>query len=279
MFWQLLRLENDRTFRRLLPWVGLLCALVPSVLTLTLLFAFLAGTPEMPRQSFTWPGGIANMLRFAAGSGAGYGYGLYLLVILTAIIMGQDYSWRTVQLWLSRGCARSHLLIARFAQLALAALLITLAFLLVGIVLALIFASLSQSRIDFSALDLAQLLLSYLRTAYSMLPYLALTLLIAVLTRSTVVAIGAGIVFMAAIEVSLSFLLPALGEGFARVSQFFPYALALNLNQENLALAHTAVKHTALQPSPLVAVLCITAYTLVLFGITVWAFRRQDLTN
>jgi ABC-2 type transport system permease protein len=92
-------------------------------------------------------------------------------------------------------------------------------------------------------------------------------------------AVGGGLAFLAVVESALSNILPLLGQNFARIAQYLPSGLSNTLNSQNYALAKIAVPHSALQPSPLVAIIGIALYTLVFCGIALWVFQRQDLTN
>jgi ABC-type transport system involved in multi-copper enzyme maturation permease subunit len=278
MFANVLRLESDKLFRRWLLWIGLIITLIPGIAFL--LISFNVGRGTIPTQILIWPGGIVTMLGFANGYGAGFGYAVYLLAVVMGTVTAQEYSWRTMQVWLSRGVSRSLLLSTKFLLALFATLLISLVFLLVGSVISIILAYQLHGGVNINQVDVVQALLSALRTAYGMLPYVALTLLLVVVTRS-LVAIGGVMVFMLGIELPLSFILPAFGKNFAVIVQYLPSGLAQTMNAQN----YTAAKLTAQtfggagQTDPLIAVICIALYTLVLFGISLWIFQKQDLTN
>lgn len=277
MFWPLFHLENDKIFRRLLPWLGLIFALLPAILTNAILFG--VGEEFMQQELLVWPGGIATLLNYAYGYSAGTGYGLYLLLVVAGLTLGQEYAWRTIHLWISHGISRSWLILIKCIVLLLLALIISFAFLITGAIVSIIFAILAGSTIDGNQLHVGQLLLSWLRTTCGMLPYLALSLLVGVLTRSGIAAIGVSFLFMLGIELPLSFILPALGETYSRINAFFPASLASNLSLENMALAGLPVEHTATQPSIPLTLACIALYTIIPIILTLWAIRRQDLTN
>ncbi|HKF37327.1 MAG TPA: hypothetical protein VKB35_10545, partial [Ktedonobacteraceae bacterium] len=116
-------------------------------------------------------------------------------------------------------------------------------------------------------------------TTYAMLPYAALTFLLATVSRSTVVAIGGGLAFVAVVETTLINTLPLLGQNFARIVQYLPSGLASALNSQNFAIAKVAAAQNPLQPGPVVAIIGIALYTLVSCGIALWVFQRQDLTS
>ncbi len=275
MFWNLLRMESDKIFRRWLLWIGLVIAIAPMVI------AFIAFLHFTSAKYWIWPGGLTSALAFADGYAPGYGYSAYLLAVVVGVVTAQEYSWRTMQLWLSHGIPRPLLLLAKFTLSLVTVLLVILAFLMVGGVTSIIFAYQLHGSIDSSHLDMVQLFLSYLRTCYGILPYVGLTFLLVVLTRSAVVAVTGSILFMLAIELPLTALLPALGENYARIAQYLPAGLAQAMNDQNYNAAHltTTTFISAGHPSPPIAAICIAIYTLVLFGLSLWVFQRQNLTN
>lgn len=279
MFWNLLHMESDKIFRRRLLWIGLVIAILPMVIAFVALIHL--SQSVSPARYWIWPGGLTSALAFANGFSPGYGYGAYVLAVVVGVVTAQEYSWRTMQLWLSHGIPRLQLLLAKFTLSLVTVLLVVLAFLLVGGVTSIIFAYQLHGSIDSSSVDIVQLFLSYLRTCYGILPYVGLTFLLVVLTRSAAVAIPGSILFMLAIELPLTVLLPLLGANYARIAQYLPASLAQAMNEQNYSAAHltTTTFISAGHPSPPIAAICIAVYTLVLFGISLWAFQRQNLTN
>jgi len=174
------------------------------------------------------------------------------------------------------------LLVVKCVLSLLVALVIVLTYLLVGGIISLIFTYLQYGTVYISQIDAVQLLLSYLRTTYSLLPYAMLTFMLAVVTRSTTAAVGGGVLYILAIEPALSFLLPLLlGQPSAGIAQYLPVGLAQTLTIQNYVAARISDLPLGASPSadPVVAALLIAAYLLVLFGVSLWVFQRQDLTN
>lgn len=279
MFWNILRMETDKVFRRRLLWIGLMTSIGPMIIAFIAFFN-LDRSASFSRY-WVWPGGLTSALAFANGYSPGYGYAAYLLASVVGVVTAQEYSWRTMQLWLSHGIPRSLLLLAKFVLALATVLLVTLAFLLVGGLVSIILATQPHGVTQHNTLDVAALLLSYLRTCYGMLPYVALTFLLVVVSRSAAVAITGLVLFMLAIELPLTALLPLLGKPFAQAAQFLPAGLAQAMNQQNYAAAHLPVTTfiTAGHTSPATAVICIALYTLVLCGLSLWMFQRQNMTN
>jgi len=271
-------MESDKLFRRRMFWIGLIIALLPGMIFFFV--SFYVGRQTVSPSFVTWPGGIASMLAWANGFSGGTGYAVYLLAIVLGLVTAQEYSWRTMQLWLSNGVSRPLLLGAKFVLGLVATLIVSLAFLLVGTILSLIFAYQLHGGISVHAGDIALALLSTLRTGYGMLPYVALAFLLIVVFR-TPAAVGGVPLFMLAVELPLSLILPALGSGFAHVAQYLPVGLAQTMSMQNYSDAHLAAQALdgSGHASPLAATIGIAIYTLVLFGIALWMFQRQDLAN
>lgn len=276
MFWNILRLESQKTFQRTLFWISLIILALFLALCSVLFFSFQGA---LPRWLLVWPGSLIYALNNAIGFTSWSSYGTYVLIILTGVVMAQEYSWRTLQLWLSHGLPRTLFLSAKFLITILCALAIVLACLLAVGATTLILSLVATGSVNVQNLDIPQLLLSLLRTTYSMLPYAALTMLLAVASRSAVVAVGGGLAFIAIGETVLNMLLPLFGHPFALLAQFLPANLAISLNSANYALAKLPATHTPLQPNPAMTILGIALYTLLFGTISLIIFRRQDLAR
>src|SRR5947209_854360 len=138
MFWNILHMESDKLFRRRMLWLGLIISLIPGMIFFFV--SFYIGRQTIPPSFLIWPGGIASMLAWANGFTGGTGYAVYLLAIVLGLLTAQEYSWRTMQLWLSNGVPRPLLMGAKFVLALVATLLTSIAFFLVGTILSLIFA-------------------------------------------------------------------------------------------------------------------------------------------
>ena len=289
MFWPIFLLEQQKLFKRALLWVELaLLALLVLVLhialyvTVQLRPAGAGANPEMiamVRQSLLWPKALINVLGFAAGNGLG---GLVVIVLVGAAV-AQEYTWRTLHLWLSHGVPRARLLTAKFAALLVPLLLVVLAPLVAGGAVTAYFTYQQTGGLNLAEVNGLHLALSTLRTAYTLLPYAALTFLLAVVSRSTVVAIGGGVAYALLVESILVQLLALGSKTVARLAQYLPGMLAAGLLQLNRPTAEVTVGLNAGSgpqlPGPVWAAVGIALYTLAFFGLAVWAFRRQDLTG
>lgn len=287
MFANAFRMEWTKVFRRRMTWVlaGILVLLVVGLYLALYAVAQDAlsnpgtspGTMENLHGMLCWPQAFSNLLGVTGGAGLG---GL-MLVVLAGAMTAQEYSWRTTHLWLSRGLPRPAFLAAKYATLMVAALLVVLAAVLVASPLTAWFTRQLTGSLSLADLDLVELGLSILRTAYTILPYAALTFLVGVLTRSTVAAIAAGLVYALVLENVVVQLLGMAGGIWAEIVRYAPSSLATALMQTNLRLIDIDLGSGGSSglPGPWAAAAGITLYTIAFFGLSLWAFRRQNLTG
>jgi ABC-type transport system involved in multi-copper enzyme maturation permease subunit len=287
MFLNAFRMELTKVFRRRMTWVliGILVLLVAGMYMA--LYAVLqdalsdpAGSPgkvEALWGILSWPQAFSGLLGYIGGTGLG---GI-ILIVLAGTVTAQEYSWRTVHLWLSRGLPRSAFLLGKYAALVVAALLVVLTAALVGTLLTGWFTHQLTGSLRLAGLDVYQLALSALRTAYTLLPYIALTFLVAILTRSTAAAIAAGLAYTLVVENLAAQLLGLAGGLWAGIAQYLPGSLAAALLQTNQRLVEFDLGSgvEAGLPDPWAAAGGIALYTVAFVGLSLWAFRRQNLTG
>jgi ABC-type transport system involved in multi-copper enzyme maturation permease subunit len=217
MFWQVVTIEQTKLFKRAILWVELaLLALGVIALHLLLYFALRVSgeamadpaVAEQIKQTLVWPAGLENAANFAAGPNLG---GL-LLIVLVGAAVAQEYSWRTFQLWLSRGVPRPLLITGKFTALLLPIALFVLVPLVAGGVVTAFFSATILGAIPFGEVEWGSLLVGALKTAYSLLPYAGLAFFLAVLSRSTIVAVGGGLATACCWKVSPSSFSPLPAE-------------------------------------------------------------------
>ena len=286
MFWQMVSVEQKKLTRRKILWLEL--AIVAAAAVFIPLVIYLASqgdgsgnlvvTTDGPVDDmFTWP----SALNLGIGLASGGGLGGLLIVILIGTLTAQEYGWRTMQLWLSNGISRPVLLLAKFAIVLLPALLFVLAPFVTGALTTAVFTQNLQGSLPFAEVDWWQAALSILRTAYTLLPYAALTFLLAVASRSTVVAVGGGLAYTLLIEGVLMQLLGLVGGTWAKIGQYLPAGLSNSLASLNRVSSQTS-SDLVTQADGLsmeTAVIGIALYTLLFVGLAVLAFRRQDLSG
>jgi ABC-2 type transport system permease protein len=281
MFWNMFVIEQLKLFKRAILWVELVLIGV-GVLALNALFIVItrmdSANPAMGQleQTLVWPEGLIQSVGLAAGPSLG---GI-LIVILVGAITAQEYTWRTLQLWLSRGVPRRTFLTAKFMALLLPTLLLVVTPLVVGGLITAVFSQILLGHIPFAAVEWGNLAATTLATAYTLLPYAGLAFFLAVATRSTIVAVGGGLAYTLLLEGIVVQLLTFAGGNWAAIGRYVPAGLAQGL----LTLDRNATMTIDGQAAPPIqylepgaAAVGIAVYILIFVALSIIIFRRQDL--
>lgn len=282
----MLKVEFKKLYRRRLVWVemAILAGLIAVFfMALFLMYQADALPEEMGdiKDTIAWPDAFVTSLEFANGQNLG---GL-LVVILVSMVVAQEYNWDTFSLWLRQGVNRHTVLLAKFIALCSAVVLLTLTPLLAGgLVSALITPSL-DGELAPADIDFAEVALSALRTAYTLIPYLSLTFMVAVLTRSLAFSIGVGVGYALILEGLVSQLMMVIGGLPAKIAMYLPGQMAAAIGELNRGIEQTAIEAQEAEGAihleyldPTLAAIGIAIYAALFIGIAFWAFRNQDLT-
>ena len=285
MFWKILANENTKILNRRLFWVEIALA---ALLVLGILLALYitieinqngSALPSEERlmlmKAITWPDGLVNVVELSGSNGFG---GLFLIILVGAVT-AQEYSWRTLHLWLSRGVSRPVLVIAKLTAFLLAAILLVLSALGTGSAVTAIISAKINGSLYLGQLDFPHLFFSVLRTTLTLLPYGSLTFLLAVASRSTVVAISGGLAYTLLIETLIIQVSGLLGERVAQVMQYLPGSLASSLSSLNNATLGTVGSAEVSLVDPLHAAIGLGVWTMLFLGLSLWIFQRQDLAE
>ncbi len=288
-FWRLVRIEQRKLFGRALLWVelGVLAFLLLALFTALIATLSKAGTSNLPpqaieefRRSLYWPTGLSSGLLFANGGELG---GM-LVAILVGAFVAQEYTWHTVHFWLSRGVARSRFLLAKFTVVVEALCFIVLTSLMTGAVVTGIFTYMDLGHLPWHDVSLFTLLLNVLRIMITLFPYAALTFLLAVWSRSTMVAIGVGLGYSLLVENLFVEVMTLVSPSVARIARFTPTMLSKSLvslvsSQAQMQVQVGMGNGTTVHPvAPNWSALLLVFYTLVFLSLSIWLFRRQDVT-
>jgi ABC-type transport system involved in multi-copper enzyme maturation permease subunit len=282
MFWKVLSAEQVKLFKRNILWIEMgLLALAVAALYLTGFAILLGGSsgelpPELIENGLTWPAGLTGALSFAAGPNLG---GI-LMIVLVGAAVAQEYTWGTLQLWLSRGIPRPLFMGAKFASLLLPAALIVLTALFTGGLISGAFSLHFLGSIPFTQVEWGQLGWSILVYTYSLLPYAALTFFLAVASRSTVVSIGGGLAYALLLEGIGLQLIGTLGGIWGEIGRFMPGGLArgmLSLNSGITVEVGGEAVESIEYLNPGTAAIAIAIYILIFVTGAILVFRRQDL--
>jgi len=283
MFWKVLGAEHVKLFKRNILWIEMgLLALSVAALYLVAFAVLLGGSsgvmaPEAIESGLTWPTGLTGALSFAAGPNLG---GL-LMIVLVGAAVAQEYTWGTMQLWLTRGIPRPLLMAVKFAALLLPAALLVLTALFTGGLISGAFSLHFLGSIPFNQVAWGQLAWSVLVFVYSLLPYAALTFFLAVASRSTVVSIGGGLAYALLLEGIGLQLIGALGGIWGEIGRYLPGGLARGMLQLNsgmrVEIDGEAVEAIQFLDSGTAAI-GIALYVIVFVIGAILIFRRQDLS-
>jgi len=284
MLWQILSIEYTKITKRQMFWVELaIMAFAILIIELALYANFNnPGSNVIPaderiqlQQMITWPGALVTALNLTGGNAIG---GI-LLVILAGTVTAQEYRWRTLQLLLSRGVSRPLLGIAKYTALVFPALSIVLIATLTSCVISFVMSMHLNGTLLLGQINVLQLVLSIARTICTLLPYGALTFMLAIASRSSAVAIACGTAFTLLIEDLLMQLLGLFGDMAQHISQYFPTALSESLLSMNQAINGIKLGIPASPTDPWIACLGLIAWTLLFLGLSLFILQRQDLSE
>jgi ABC-2 type transport system permease protein len=290
MFWNILSVENIKIIKRRMLWIELAILAGLIILLYTIIYATLQTTDELGMEGparrevlniVTWPGAILNALSFGGGNSLG---GL-LVIVLIGAITAQEYTWRTMHLWLSHGIPRPLLMGAKCVALLVPIFLFVVTPLIVGGGLTAIFTLYLDKSLPFGDINWWHLAMSVLRTAYTLLPYAALTFMLAIVTRSTAAAIGIGVAYTLLIEGVAGTIFSLLGGILRTIVMYLPGSLAEGVLKLNDTAMAGRLMSTGEGPSiakyldPVPAAIGIALWTLFFVAVAVWSFRRQDLSE
>lgn len=266
-FLRLLTIETRKTLKHPALWLGL-----GALLFLLTMFIWIDHA-QIARGYQESTGGLEQDL--LNGLAFFHWIGVLVYAVTASVIAAFDYPDRSIQLWLNRGFSRTILLLARSTTILFFGLLMvcfTVAALMgLGAISRIIFFG----AVDTSNLNLSALPLVILRLFWSSIPYLALTVLFAVISRSPLFAAGGTIVYGGLFEM----LAMQAANRFPTLVRYLPASLSGALQTFNATLDRAAA------PLPADAAIMPEMRAVILIGILFIAisttsfviFSRQDL--
>jgi ABC-type transport system involved in multi-copper enzyme maturation permease subunit len=285
MLGQLVLAEEKKLWKRTLFWVEVSLLILLIVLQLVSNYGTAVSPPRASSgmvmvdheamraravAASTWP------LSFAAILSNVGPIAILAVIVLVGALVAQEYNWRALHVWLSRGVPRVTFIAAKVAALVLPLLVIVLIPLIVGGLLTVPFTLSVKGTLDLTQINWTQLLMGSLLTAYALLPYAMIALLLAVAGRSPVVAIGGGVALVV-VDIGLCLSGTAVGS-------YVPFGLMRSLQALNAGIASQAAAPvdglgTAGTLPPAAAVIGVAIWTLVCLVAAAVILWRQDLTD
>jgi hypothetical protein len=220
----------------------------------------LDGTLKMPGVSFDLANSLDQLL-----------IAIPLLIIIAGNMMGNDYSQRTNQHWLTRTPRHSGLL-AKFTLLSLLTLAIQFVTLIIGWAVGFYYKTYiyhvpDQFNINWMATFAAPFYMMLVN-----LPYIALTLFFSVALKSTFASVILGLGYTQILE----FLFAGLFHGKPWTKWLFTnlhFSASFLLN--SIGNRVSEIPASILKPMP--ALITAAIYTLILLVCATWLYRRQDV--
>jgi hypothetical protein len=266
MFLKLFSIEWTRLTRRTLLWVTFIACALFVWLSLENFYnmnhaQLIDGSLKMPGVSFDLANSLDQLLLIA----------LPFLVIMTSLMLGNDYSQRTNQHWFRRA-SRSASLLAKFSLLALVTFSLQILALIIGggtgwYYKTFLYQTYTVANVDWLAAFTATFYMTL-----ATLPYIALMLLITVIARSTFAGVAIGLGYTQFIEILLTSIFYNAGwTKWMMRNLYFSATFLLN----SIGSKTVEVPSQFLDPIP--AFVTAAVYTLIFLSLAIWLYRRQDV--
>ena len=266
MFLKLFSIEWTRLTRRSILWVAFLCCGLFLWLSLENFYnrnrlQLLDGTLKMPGVSFDLANSLDQLLLIA----------LPFLVILAALVLGNDFSQRTNQHWLMR-TSRASSLLAKFSLLTLVIFSLQVLALIIGGGTGWYYKTFTYEAYTLINVNWIAVITAAFYMTLVTLPYAAFMVLVLVITRSTFAGIAIGLGYTQFIEI----LLTSIFYG-ASWSKWMMRNLYLSATYLLNSIGNKTVDIPSALLSPATAFVTAAVYTLIFLSLAIWVYRRQDL--
>jgi ABC-type transport system involved in multi-copper enzyme maturation permease subunit len=296
MFYHVFTAERMKVFKRALVWVCISLLLALLVFDLTFSYSFSMSPIDQGDGELRIPQEIQEQAREDAARqstlpwslvgtfGQIYQIGWLVVFIVVGSVVAQEYTWRSLNLWVSQGISRFLLLAAKFATLIVILLMVVIIPVMINGGISAFFTYQTQGSLNLGIVNYAYLALGIGASICSLLPYAAFAYFLAVLSKSTFVPIGGGVAFfflenvLASKQLPLTQYLPcSLVNGLSSLYASIPKESLEPVLNPNLSMAMNAPSMELLSPEW--AVLGLILWTLSLLGLALFIFQRQDLTE
>ena len=206
--------------------------------------------------------------------------GAILLVIIVASSVGNEYGWGTVRQMLTRRGIRYQYVLSKLAAFAVYTLIGTVIAVVIGFCLALITTHLVNGELTWgfmTASYVGELFVMYGWTVYALFVYVLLALLLSLLGRSALAGIGGalGYYFVESIAISI------FNQSGGWLSEVPDYLIGHNIS----AIVPTTLMRGPFfssgdaLPSTLQASVTLAVYCIVFLGLSLFLFRKRDVTT
>jgi ABC-2 type transport system permease protein len=276
---EMMKVEMTKLRKRRMTWILLGCMVGVYVLIYVIHIGLVNNPPaSMPQDavdemkaSVVFPDSL-NLIFGLAQS-----FGTLLLVIMIGAGVGSEYGWGSVRQVLTRKGIRHEYILSKFFAYIVYAVIGLVISVAVGFVMSMITTASIEGSINWAVIDrevIGTVFRNFGWTLYSLIPYILLAITFAILGRSALVGIGAslGYVFLEL------FAGPLLNLGNASVAKISHFLIGTNtaalLPQSGMESEMSMID----PPTMAWAAITLAIYSLVFLGISLWLFKKRDLT-
>ena len=214
------------------------------------------------KENIILPGAMGNIFASIPGMG------MFLVMILAASIIGNEYGWGTVRQAIARGSGRFTYLAAKVSTSAISVIVGVVSVVLIGLVAAIITSLLAEGSIAWEGFG-GYFFASLGRSLLVVLVYLAMASFFSVLLRSAMAGMAVAMVWFIGESIVLALLSMSTGW----LADLHVYFVSYNTSQL-LAFAFGGEAASGMWKAMVISVAYIFVFLAAAYGI----FRRQDLT-
>lgn len=221
------------------------------------------------REKAALPNSPLTVLGFIAGLGR------VLMVVLGASLAGSEFSWGTARHLIGRTRNRVSYIAGKLIVLIAVALLLSIGIAAAGTLGGAVITPTVLSGAEAASITSSfgtQLILGIIGTMLSFVPYTLLAFFIALTTRSSVAAVGIGLVTLIIGEPILVQIFSVLGSPWSEIIEYTPY-YSIQIIKEMLASSYSA----NLPENIVKSLMVLLGNALVLAGLAYASFRKKEL--
>ncbi len=194
-------------------------------------------------------------------------FGGIMLVIISAGLIGNEFSWNTIRPLLARARSRSSLITAKFATLLIYCVVFSIILALLTVAMSGIASAIVGESWQFSGSEFGKVAAYTLGLIVQNLPTMALAFLLALWTKSNAAGIGValGVIIL---EPALFAILNPVSDVFAKIKKG-----GLSYNSEKLLTVGLT------EQAGWIALVVLLIYTAIFVGLSYVIFTRRDVTS
>ena len=275
-----IRAELFKLRKRKMTWIMIIVLAAFFCLIFFAIYGITASPPaRMPEQALepmrnllTFPDAFKTIFSTAQNIGA------ILLTIIVASSVGNEYGWGTIKQTLIRQGGRYQYVLSKLAAFIVYALIGIIIAFAIGFCLALLTTQWINGALNWDFMTVSyvgELFAMYGWTFYGLFVYILLAILLSLLGRSAIVGIGGtlGYYFVESIAVSI------FNQSGGWLAEIPNYLIGHNITAIlPTTLAQGPFASTGELPSTLYASIVLGIYCVVFLGVSLYLFKRRDIT-